>query len=384
MSTKNYTIISLYFSVFLVIGLLTAYFPLWLNQSLKLETQQIGYVLSLSGILKVFFTITITVFIKNGNNLKAYLIGIIVFSMGLFLAIFSLKNILSFNLTFFMVILFLISFSPVLPFIETIYSSLVKEPLKKYGKIRVSGSIAFCLAVFLFGYFISKFSISIFPLILVICLLIIGISILSAPNKIKAQKYNSLKGYKTLFRKKNKSLITFIIACSLLQASHAMYYGYSTIIWESKGLSFFKIGVLWAFAIAAEVILFLKIDKYFKSSLLFKTLLFCACVCFIRWTFTYFFENFFILLIVQTLHGVTFALTHYSMIFLINKNIEATSKLLVQSIYYILNGGIFITIFTVCCGYLISYTQGDEGYLLMSLLAFLSFILLYFKGNNLR
>ena len=101
MTTKNYTIISLYSSVFLVIGLLTAYFPLWLNQSLKLETQQIGYILSLSGILKAFFTITITAFIKNGNNLKTYLFGTTVFSMGLFLAIFHLKGAFpSFNLDF--------------------------------------------------------------------------------------------------------------------------------------------------------------------------------------------------------------------------------------------------------------------------------------------
>ena len=140
------------------------------------------------------------------------------------------------------------------------------------------------------------------------------ISILTAPNKIKVQKYKTLKSYKTLF-KKNKSLITFILSCSMLQASHAMYYGYSTIVLGEQRLEFFKVGVLWAFAIAAEVILFLKVDKYFKSGLLFKTLLFCATVSFIRWIFTYLVENFFILLIVQTLHGVTFALTHYSMIF---------------------------------------------------------------------
>ena len=90
-------------------------------------------------------------------------------------------------------------------------------------------------------------------------------------------------------------------------------------------------------AIAAEVILFLKADKYFKSNFLFKTLLFCAIVSFIRWIFTYLVENFFILLIVQTLHGVTFALTHYCMIFFINKNIEPSSRLFVQTIYYILN-----------------------------------------------
>ena len=49
---------------------------------------------------------------------------------------------------------------------------------------------------------------------------------------------------------------------------------------------------------------------------MFKTLFFCSIIIFIRWTLTYLVDNFYILLIVQTLHGVTFALTHYIMIFL--------------------------------------------------------------------
>ena len=122
MFTKNYTIISLYSSVFIVIGLLTAYFPLWLNQALKLETHHIGYILSLSGVLKVIFTLTITAFIKNGNYLRASLIFITAFTVTLFLVIYYFKSALPFSLIFFMVILFLISFSPVLPFIETFYS----------------------------------------------------------------------------------------------------------------------------------------------------------------------------------------------------------------------------------------------------------------------
>ena len=36
---------------------------------------------------------------------------------------------------------------------------------------------------------------------------------------------------------------------------------------------------------------------------------------------------------------------------------------------------------TISCRHLITYTKGDEGYLLMSLIAFLSFILLYKKGK---
>ena len=384
MLTKNYTIISLYSSVFLVIGLLTAYFPLWLNKSLELEPYHIGYILSLSGILKVIFTLSITVFIKNGNYLKTFLLCTIVFTITQFLIIYFFKEELSFYLNFFMILLFLISFSPVLPFIETIYSSLVKQPLKRYGKIRISGSIAFCFSVFCFGYFINIFSLTIFPIILVISLLMIGISISMIPKKISIQKYNSFSGYKALFTKNNKNIIIFILACSMLQSTHAMYYGYSTILWENKGLSFFKIGILWSFAIFSEVLLFLKIDKYFKATFLYKTLLYCAIIAVIRWILTYLVESFYILLIVQTLHGVTFALTHYTMIFFINKKLRESSKLFIQSVYHTLTGGIFLTILTISCGHLTSYTKGDEGYLLMTLLALFSFILIYYNRKILK
>ena len=169
MLTKNYTIISLYSSVFLLIGLLTAYFPLWLNQSLKLDTHYIGYILSISGILKVFFTLALTIYIKNTNYLKHTLFLLTLVSMYVFISIFYLSVNLTHFITLFMVVLFLIVVSPVLPFIEVLFVNLVNKPLKKYGKIRISGSISFCLAVFTFGYLINIFSLNIFPLILAVC-----------------------------------------------------------------------------------------------------------------------------------------------------------------------------------------------------------------------
>ena len=203
-------------------------------------------------------------------------------------------------------------------------------------------------------------------------------------TKIRIKKYKTITGYKYLFEKKNKNLLIFILICSLLQATHAMYYGYSTIIWESKGFSFLKVGMLWSFAIAAEVFLFLKLDKYFKSKLLFKTLFFCSMITFLRWTLTYLIDNFYGLLIVQTLHGVTFALTHYIMIFFINTKIKDSYRLSVQTLYYILTGGFFITVLTISCGHITYYTGGDEGYLLMALLALFSCILLYYKRKFLK
>ena len=41
-----------------------------------------------------------------------------------------------------------------------------------------------------------------------------------------------------------------------------MYYGYSTITWEKKGISLSNIGMLWAFAIISEILIFMTIDYF--------------------------------------------------------------------------------------------------------------------------
>ena len=56
-------------------------------------------------------------------------------------------------------------------------------------------------------------------------------------------------------------------------------------------------------------------------------------------------------------------------------------RLYAQTVYYVLTGGLFITIFSISCGYITSYSKGDEGYLLMSFVAFLSFLYLIMRGK---
>jgi MFS transporter, PPP family, 3-phenylpropionic acid transporter len=46
------------------------------------------------------------------------------------------------------------------------------------------------------------------------------------------------------------------VGASLIQASHAVYYGFATLDWTGKGLSGIAIGALWALGVAAEIVLF--------------------------------------------------------------------------------------------------------------------------------
>ncbi len=52
------------------------------------------------------------------------------------------------------------------------------------------------------------------------------------------------------------AFLAIAAAGSLIQASHAAYYGFSTLDWSAKGFDGVTIGVLWALGVAAEIVLF--------------------------------------------------------------------------------------------------------------------------------
>ena len=52
--THNHRIVSLYFTIFILVSLNTVYLPVWLNEVINLNTQQIGLLIGAVGFLKIF------------------------------------------------------------------------------------------------------------------------------------------------------------------------------------------------------------------------------------------------------------------------------------------------------------------------------------------
>lgn len=50
--------------------------------------------------------------------------------------------------------------------------------------------------------------------------------------------------------------VAIVMAASLIQSSHAVYYGFSTIAWKAAGFDGIAIGSLWALGVIAEIVLF--------------------------------------------------------------------------------------------------------------------------------
>jgi PPP family 3-phenylpropionic acid transporter len=55
---------------------------------------------------------------------------------------------------------------------------------------------------------------------------------------------------------RDRAFLTVIAAVSLVQASHAVYYGFSAIDWRAAGLDATLVAALWALGVIAEIMLF--------------------------------------------------------------------------------------------------------------------------------
>ena len=160
--THNHRIVSLYFTIFILVSLNTVYLPVWLNEVINLNTQQIGLLIGSVGFLKIFSNFLITKNIKTfrDKRLVTALLTFFIFCSFIFIA---LQKNMDVTLATFLSFFILLIFAPLLPIIENINTSFNNSSFKYYGKLRISGSIAFCLGVFLVGFCLDKFGTNSFP-----------------------------------------------------------------------------------------------------------------------------------------------------------------------------------------------------------------------------
>ena len=379
--THNHRIVSLYFTIFILVSLNTVYLPVWLNEVINLNTQQIGLLIGAVGFLKIFSNFLIT---KNMENLRSKrlvtsLITFFIFCSFIFIAL--QKNI-NVTLAIFLSFFILLIFAPLLPIIENINTSLNKSFFKSYGKLRISGSIAFCLGVFLVGFCLDEFGTNSFPKLYIFFSLFFLMSTFLIPNEEERQKAQHKSNVIKLL--KNKKFLLVIFSCGLVLASHAMYYSFSAIYWRNLEFNLFQIGILWFWGVFAEIIFFLLIDKIKMRNLFFKAIIFVGVMSSLRWIMTYFFTSFSLLVLIQSLHAFTFGLSHYLVIYYIHTNISENNKLLAISLYHALSSGTMMTILTIFAGFSFNNDTNGIGFLVMAIFCLISTFLVYFRGYILK
>ena len=168
----------------------------------------------------------------------------------------------------------------------------------------------------------------------------------------------------------DRHFLLAIIAISLVQASHAFYYGFSSIIWHSQGISSQSIGLLWGFSVAVEVVLRWVLDPWRRRLGIgpIAVLTVGAVAAMVRWLALAMAPPLAWLWPLQALHALSFAAVFLAALQLIERLTTADKATAAQMIYSSFSAGLVIGLATVVSGPLFD-TYGPLGYLAMSLLA---------------
>jgi len=269
-------------------------------------------------------------------------------------------------------------YAPIISFLEAFSMDVLGKKKKSYGKIRAWGSISFILVVIILGKIIDVYSIKLILALILACSLLQAVISVKIPD-IKITKEDPLAPEaKALF---NIRVIIFLICAFLMLVSHGAYYGFFSIHLENLGYSNAFIGVAWALASTAEILVMVKSDKIFKTFSPEKVLTFSFIVAALRWFILFFARSDAVILISQVLHAVTYGTFHVASILYIDLLSPDKTKTLGQAVNNAATYGLGLMAGFFLSGYLYERIDTSLLFIISSLIAILAAVI--FEGFHL-
>jgi PPP family 3-phenylpropionic acid transporter len=295
-----------YAALFVLIGIQMPFFPVWLKAK-DVDAGMIGIVLAAPIVARF---VAVPVFMREADRRDAVRAALIVCGFAA-VAGYALVG-LSAGAVFILVAYALTSLAttPQMPLAETYALKELTARKRAYGPVRLWGSLAFIA-----GNFVAGFAADIIPArdliwLIVAASVLIALAALALPpmpsrrvepKATAAVRQNPLR---------DPPFVAAIAAASLIQASHALYYGFSAVQWSAAGFDGTLIAALWALGVAAEIVLFAlqsRLPPFFEPTVL---LLAGACGGVLRWIGMAFEPPAFMLAVLQLLHALSFGATH--------------------------------------------------------------------------
>ncbi|EGR8991704.1 3-phenylpropionate MFS transporter [Vibrio vulnificus] len=248
-------------------------------------------------------------------------------------------------------VLFNLCCGPVVPLSDALANYYARLKMLDYGRTRLWGSIAFIAGSTVVGYLISLYGTD---MILYTALVGVFVSLLLSMRSANVMPVTRSEHHSE--RPKLTQLLTdgpvvkFLLLAALIQGSHAAYYSFSAIYWQQAGHSEEIIGYLWSLGVVSEVAVFALSKRLFAGWSLRALFVAASIGVILRWGITASTTLLLGLVLVQLLHGVTFAMAHIAAIQYI-QNSEEHKMVALQALYNALPLGAFIAAMTAFSGW---------------------------------
>lgn len=162
--------------------------------------------------------------------------------------------------------------------------------------------------------------------------------------------------------------MTAVLSASLIQASHAFYYAFSTLTWKRQGVPEDLTGWLWAAGVVAEVGFMWFLEPWRRRLGARHMLVLGGVASLVRWTALAFDPPLPVMVALQLLHFLTYAATFLAALQLVDRLTTSKTASAGQTINSALSSGLLSGLATLVSGWLFD-RWGAHGFLLMSVMA---------------
>lgn len=257
-------------------------------------------------------------------------------------------------------------YAPIISFLEAFSMDILGPEKKSYGRIRVWGSINFIVIVIILGKLIDVYSID-----MILVLVLIGSSLLSmmsfrVPRVVSAEKDSFSTHAKELLKPR---VIIFLICGFLMLVSHGAYYGFFSIHLENLGYPRAFIGIAWALASTAEILVMVQSGRIFRRFSLETVLIFSFVIAALRWLTLYFAQSQVLILFSQVFHAITYGAFHMASILYMDQLTPDRAKTLGQAVNNAIQYGLGLMVGFFLNGYLYEITGSFTLFIVSSCLS---------------
>ena len=351
-----------YAAIFLFIGVGMPFWPVWLSAH-GVDAAEIGVLLSVTAWIRALAPPLIAQAADRKGERKRVIVALAVATLGAY-ALFTVAE--GFWPLLAVSALAALAFGAVIPLGENLAMLTAQARGFDYGRLRLWGSLTFIVGATFGGRLLEGRSED------VILWLILGALALSVgaaaclpghrPPPVRSRQAPILRLLG------NRVFVTFLIAVGLVQASHAVYYGFATLHWRAAGLSTELIGALWAEGVIAEIILFAFSGAVVRRLGPVRLFALAAAAGMVRWTVLAATTDLAALIAVQALHAFTFGAAHLATMHFLFRAIPAEYSATAQSLYAGLGVGVVMGFAMIGAGALYS-VAGDAAFQAMSAMA---------------
>jgi MFS transporter, PPP family, 3-phenylpropionic acid transporter len=296
-------------AVHLVMGANLPYLPVWMEQVAGMSGAEIAGAGTVAMIIRIFAG-PLTAGIAQARGLRATLAVAMAVACAGYALLFPASPRAA---DFVLCILIFSALNVAGPLFEAILVYGTRGGRPDYGEGRALVSLAFVVANLAGGAILGAFG----PDWVLVYLVLTALLATAAPlfTKQGARQAMPSRPLSSIFRDgfallRIEGVFAFILAAALIQATHGAYYAFASNIWIAQGIAGGHIGGLWATGVAAEILLLFVSARLFGAVSPQTLLLIGGSGALLRWTMAGFVLPVGAVYAQQTLHALTFAVTH--------------------------------------------------------------------------